>query len=567
MSVGRVIRSAVVALLALSLAACASLPTTGEVRPGNSGDGASDESDLTYLARGPSDGADPEQIVRGFIDAAANPADNWDVARSFLIGPFQESWKPNAGATIDASAERRYAGPTPEADTDETSVRLAIQQSATIDQNGSYSVASGAAEVSYELKKDDAGQWRIARAPDGILLDARTFAAEDVLRPYPVVYFDATWTYLVPDVRWFPKRKNTASRIVQALVAGAPSPWLVESVRTAFTGDVELGRETVSVDAQIAEVDLSQAALGVDDVTLARMRTQLERSLAAVGVLQVRLTVNGTELGTSAAPFSSTTVDTRPLVLTEDGFGYLSGSEVSPIDGVSGPIARFPEPISSITASGAASRAIVQTTGGRVYAVSGEQVDELDSRPGLIRPSLDPYGFTWTVPRTSPGGVQVWSPAVVSHPLPAFEDAQGISALAVSRDGARVAVALSVGSQVRIEVAGIERDAKGEPTGVGRPYFVAGRVPGEVRDLVWLDDRTLGILAEDDGRPELIEQMVGGPSTTTDTPVAAQAVAPAAPVSNVRLRGDDGALWMRSGTTWSSERAGVQVLATQIDSP
>ena len=385
MRIGRILRGAVVALALLGLTACASLPVTGDVRPGLAADQNSGGSDLAFVPQGPSDGMGPKEIVRGFIDAASSPKDSWRIARQFLTSGEAQKWKPDAGVTIDSgSVERRFDLPDLPKEATSATVSLGLQQTGIVDETGAYSgtPVTQAAELPFELAKSKDGQWRISSAPDGIVLDADSFAAADVFAPYALQYFDPTWTYLVPDVRWFPKRENTASRIVQSLVSGKPSPWLTGAVRTAFTGDIALGRSTVTLDSQVAEVALTDAALNADPVTLSRMRTQLERSLIGVGVLQVKLTVSGRDLNAGTAAAAATTVDPRPLVLTDKGFGYLAGGELAPIAGVSAPLEAFPEAITAIRAASGAQRVAVQGASGVVYAVADGKTDEIAITPG-----------------------------------------------------------------------------------------------------------------------------------------------------------------------------------------
>lgn len=571
MRIGRILRGAVIALALLGLTACASLPVTGDVRPGLAAGQSGGGSDLAFVPQGPSNGMDPKDIVRGFIDAASSPKESWSIARQFLTADEAQKWKPDAGVTIDTgSAERRFDVPDVAKEAVSTSVHLSLQQTGAVDETGAYSGApvNRAAELMFTLAKNKDGQWRISAAPDGIVLDADSFAAADVFAPYVLQYFDPTWTYLVPDVRWFPKRENTASRIVQSLVSGKPSPWLTGAVRTAFTGDVALGRNAVTLDSQVAEVALNDVGGNSDPVTLERMRTQLERSLSGVGVLQVRLTSSGRDLNAGSFPVAPTTVDPRPLVLTDKGFGYLAGGELAPIAGVSVPLATFPEPIAAIRAASGAQRVAVQGASGVVYAVSDGRIDEIDGRPGLIPPALDPFGYIWTVPRTSPSSILAWSnsssgSASASRSIPGPSDAGQITAMAVSRDGARLAMAVSANGQVRIEVVSITRDDRGAPTAIGSadPNVIAW--PAAALDLAWLDDTTVGVLATDGSSPLLRQQQVGGPGKSVDVPEATQAIAPASPTTAVQLFGN-GVLWVRSGPAPTQVSTSVKVLAVQL---
>ncbi|MGN8024927.1 LpqB family beta-propeller domain-containing protein [Microbacterium sp. 22242] len=566
MRLARALRSALVVAAALSLAACASLPTTGDVRPGLAADSSDKRSDVAYLPQGPSNGMDPEQIVRGFIDAASSPKDSWGVAREYLTAAAAQKWKPDSGVTIDTSlSDRTYSPPDADKQAKSTTVRLGLRPAATVDENGNYSTstASGSAEFSFALSKDSDGQWRISSAPDGIVLDAQSFADGDVLAPYTLQYFDPTWTYLVPDVRWFPKRENTASRIVQSLVSGKPSPWLANGVRTAFTGDVALARSTVTADAQVAEVALTDAALNADASTLARMRTQLERSLSGVGVLQVKLTAGGRDLNAGSASVAPTGVDTRPLVLTDKGFGFLANGAIAPVPGVSSELTSLQKPITAIRAASGAQRVAIQTGDGTVYAVADGRISEVDGRPGLLAPALDPFGFIWTVPQQAPRSIIAWSTGVSPTPIDGPQDASDISAVAMSRDGSRLAMAVTAAGQSRVEVAAVTRDDRGAPTGIGQQSVIAWP-PGAVSDITWLDDTTVGVLTADGSHSVLLEQPVGGPATTVEVPDGTRTVAASSPTSNIRLLGGDGTLRVRNVQTWQQESTNVKVLGIQL---
>ena len=72
-------------------------------------------------------------------------------------------------------------------------------------------------------------------APDGVVLDRNRF--ERVYSSYDLQFFDPSWTYLVPDTRWFPMQ-YAATSIAEALVNGGPSTWLEGAVSTAFVDEV-----------------------------------------------------------------------------------------------------------------------------------------------------------------------------------------------------------------------------------------------------------------------------------------------------------------------------------------
>src|SRR5690606_16886802 len=137
--------------------------------------------------------------------------------------------------------------------------------------------AIGTTDLVFQLQRDDEGEWRISDAPDGVVLDLASF--QQVFASHALRFFDLSWSHLVPDVRWFPKRSPAATRITRAVVESGPSEWLAPAVQSAFPADVVLARAAVPVEGQVAEVSLDRAALALDATALARMRTQLQASL------------------------------------------------------------------------------------------------------------------------------------------------------------------------------------------------------------------------------------------------------------------------------------------------
>ena len=96
----RALRGLAIATAALLLSACTGLPTTGDVQRGNPLGASPEGQDFLPLASDPVDGAGPEEIVEGFMEAAITPADNWDTARRFLTPELASTWRPNTGVSV-----------------------------------------------------------------------------------------------------------------------------------------------------------------------------------------------------------------------------------------------------------------------------------------------------------------------------------------------------------------------------------------------------------------------------------------------------------------------------------
>lgn len=550
-----------VALLVVlgTLAACTGLPTTGPVTPGLAVDEVPDDPDFSFLPNGPQPGASPQEIVEGFIDAATSPADEWAIARSFLAPDIRESWQPEAGVLIDDPAERLYAG------VDDDTVTLTLTAVADVDAAGAYGDTEvGPASLVYALAEQASGEWRITQAPDGVVISEAFF--EDVFQPYPVMYWDQSWTYLVPDLRWFPAYGNSATRVARALVDGEPSPWLAASVVSAFPEDVRLARPSVPVIDGVAQVDLDDEALGLDATTRGRMLSQLRESLQAADIVTVEMVVGGEPLTATAAPVRSTRVDARALVRTEASFGWLSGDEVEIIPGLSAAVSSVDA--DAVEISPDRDIAAVRLADGSVTAIGvGGTFTPVDDRSGALAPTIDGYGFVWSVPATRPDDLIAVGLEGVTHEIDAsFPEGSRITAMQLSRDGTRLAALTSAAGRHLVVVAGVIRDADGVPVALGEIQRAAA-LPGEGVDVAWLDDTSVGVLARDGEAMVMITQLIGGEGALADAPAGSTTLAGINQAASLRLLTQDGALSIRRGATWQQTAADILVLATQQGTP
>lgn len=564
------LRLIVLTVTALVLVGCTGLPTSG---PPNAGLAIGDEPEdrfLTPRADGPRPGDTPEQIVAGFLEAGKTPANSWEIARQFLTRDFAARWKPETGVSIDSSVvTREFESDLADADEqtrdDATSaeVRVELDQVASVDSSGSYSADVGAAKSPYRLVRDAEGEWRISEGIDGITLDTATF--ELVYEKFSLRYFDTSWSHLVSDMRWFPRRRGMATTISSTLISGKPSEWLAPAVRTAFSSDISLVGDAVIVDDErVATVPLNRSALEASPTELSRMRTQLQASLQGAGVSEVRLVVDGVSLGAELETVDDAIVDPGVLVLTPAGFGTASsGGELAPVTKLSSEIGKITDPIRAVDVSIDGTLAAVQLQDGRVYALSAGTRNQVDSeRTELIAPSLDPFGFLWTVPENAPRDVQAWSAEVVPHPVAlAWSPAERISHMRVAADGTRVAAVLSSGGNRVLVVAAIIRGEDHAPTELGEMHTVA-QLDAPVQSIAWVGSDSIVVLGAGDD-PELTTYPVGGPSTVSAAPADAVSVAGAKTVTGLRVLSADGVVSAQRGSFWQESVGDVLVLGTR----
>jgi len=547
------------AVMVLLLSACAGLPTSGPVNAGAAITEDEGDSDFAFIPQGPTEGMTPQQIVEGFIAAGSGPSGNWETAQEFLAPAFRGTWKPQAGVTIYRPGERSLD------EIAEDEFVLSLSPAATVDAAGALSAApdDGEIRLPFTLARQADDEWRITEAPDGIVLDQNRFGA--VFGLYSLMYFDPTWTYLVPDDRWFP-RAYRATSIADALVDGAPSPWLDGAVATAFSDDARLAVSSVPVRSGTAEVSLEDGAATLDQLVLDRMQTQLAESMRTAGIMDVDMLVDEQVVVADRVVVRDTRVDARPLVLTDEAFGFFSGNAVEEIDGLSDAVRSVDAAHIEVGADRTA--AAVQTGDGDVVEVRSDgAVLPLDDGPGLVPPSIDPLGRIWTVATGSPSSVLTFAPGAVPKVIPdAWAGATQIMAQSVSRDGTRIAAVVRDGESDSLWVAGIIRDADGVPTRLGERKVLTV-LPGPGTDVSWLDASTVTVLYTDENVSYLYDQPMGGLGSSVRVPSGSTTVAGGNQVGAVRLRDAAGELYVRLGTNWQHLASAIRVLATQQGSP
>jgi hypothetical protein len=569
----RIRRTAAAAALsgALLLAGCTGLPMEGPVTVSDRSEGdPSGDGVGNYIVDPPSRGAEPQQIVDGFLNAAINPTQNWANARDFLSEDFAEAWNPSAGVILDRPRERSLSQEDGEAS---AQVSVDLSPAAFLDDGGRYLLAAGADEpLVFELSRNDEGEWRISSAPDGIVLDQQYF--ELLFSPQELFYFDPSWSFLVPERRWFLNRADMVTPVVQQLIGGRPGEWLAPGVRTAFGNGITRANGSIPVDSEsrTAEVEV-EGASGASEEVLSRMRAQLAATLAPLDVRDVELTVDGQRISVESAESRSTRVDARPLVLTEEGFGFLSGGELTRIGGLSDSIEELAadEDIEAITVSADHTLAAVLLAGGESYRITADgNRGEIDTGGESIAPTIDPFGYVWTVRGDNPGTLSAWNADLVRTAMgDAWADVSEVSAISLSRDGTRLAAVVTIGGEQWTVVSAIERDAEGAPQSLGQLMRVTQlRMPG--RALTWLDSSTLGIASGSADGANFVRQVVGGPGGEADastTPLGVTTVTAGNQESSARLLTGSGELQILRADRWQSSTGGVEVLATQLGQP
>jgi hypothetical protein len=550
---------AVVCVLGMLLTGCVSIPRSGSVMTGQ--EVSERRLDPTeFVVSGPAPGATRDQILRGFIDAYKSSGD-YEVARQFLSSTFVNEWDPRQSVLVRSeSSSERFV------DISETAMQYVVTTDAAVDASGVYSPFPDAtATLRYEFVQE-AGEWRISLAPDGIVLADPAFAT--IFSEHVLYFLDPGAQNLVPDLRWFPSG-TAATRVVSALLAG-PATWLQGAVTTAFPDGTSLSSpKRVGVESGVAMVDLTVEALSSDSTTRQLMRHQLEASLSLPSISSVSISVNGAPVPIPDAggglPQAHPQVDSRPLILQGDQFGFYANGKITAIDQLSDKVVALGPRAATLGSSGTVA-AVLGVQGASIVRSSQDAPLLLDNRPGLIAPTLDSYGYVWTVPADQPSAVRAYNfdgehvDVVVTLPA----DAR-IRSIEVSRDGARLAVLLATGAGPRLIVAAIIRDPNNSqaPVTLGEPVLDVADGSGDAVSVTWLDEITVAVLSNVASISVVTEFRIGGERSELGNPPISAAVVGGNGESGVRVLGADGVIFARRGSGWQQTGVEAAFIAVQ----
>ena len=544
----------VVVALALLLAGCANIPMGGNVSKLTIDSGSGDAA-LVSLPDEPVKGANQAQILAGFIKAGRGPQLNYQVARDFLTDDFRTKWNPNAGVLVSST-------PITSASVGPDLLQLSVAVSAEVDAGGRYLTYATARmkPLQFHFAKNKQGQWRISSAPDGTILTPNRFSS--IFHSYDLYFFDPSFQYLVPDTRWFADSTGVATRIVRGLLAG-PSDWLGGGVLlSAFPNGTQLtGAPTVASGR--ATVDLSSQVSSESATGKRRMTQQLTQSLNILATISsVSITVGGFPVTVTEGqePERDEAVLPDPVGFEKGVFGALVEGGVRQLPGLGAAVDRLSPIGAAVGRTG--DEAAVLTAGG-VSVVRGTAAPALlDSRAGLVAPSLDAEGFVWSVPAQHPGAIIAYDPQGKAHPVAFGYEGQVVS-FDVSRDGTRVLIALATASGPKLLVAGIVRDKDLTPTALGQLVYPAIG-SGALVDAAWVDSGSVVVLSQDGATTAVNAYQLGGQSTALGTVDNAVAIVGGNRQEGIRVLDSSGSIFSPSGSFgWQDTGLHASFLATQ----
>ncbi len=493
----------------------------------------------------------PEQLLREFLKATADPSNRHLAARQFLTDSASEAWDDQGSALL---IDKVLFTETPSAD--KVSVTMQADILGSISDLGVFETGEGKLPDpgGIELVQTPEG-WRINRLPNGVFLDWQQFQA--AYKRYTLYFVDPTGKTVVPDPRYVAVSEPDmlATELVNKLIAG-PRPEMAKAVKNLLGPPLKLRGPVTRADGGKTGVGRGYGGARIDLENLTTT-DPASRLLAAAQLIWTlaRSDVNGPYLiNVDGAPLDDRFVDgwkATDVAATDPGavdgasagvHALMDGSLMS-LDGQRA--VKLPGSFGAMTDLRTAT---ISQSGRDVAAVAGppdagaslwigpnggQAVRATDGRT-LSRPSWALDGAVWLVvdgnsvvrvireeASGQPALIPVDSAAVTSR-YPG-----SISELQVSRDGTRVAVVI----EGQVVLAGVEQTPGGE-FALTYPRRIGFGLGKSVVSLSWRTGDDMVVTRSDPAHPVSYVNLDGvnsdGPSSNLVMPVSAVAANPSA---------------------------------------
>ncbi|WP_225831556.1 LpqB family beta-propeller domain-containing protein [Streptomyces sp. NK08204] len=572
------------------LAGCASMPDNGDLRSVEST--PRQDTGVRVFAMPPAEGAQPGEIVQGFLEALTSDDPNYDTARKYLSADAARHWRPKRSTVVLANGPSSVQATNTggrEGGTGGLTYVLAGTRVAKVDAQQAYAPASGPYSRTVHLSKDSkSGQWRIDELDDGVVM-----GKSDFQRNYTSVdkYYFASNTAVgatgqpvaVADPVFVRSKVDPMTQMVRSLLKG-PTRWLRPVVRSSFpTGTgLQPGVSGLAPDDQNKlTVPLKLKASRVAAGTCTEMATQVLFTLRNLTPTLQSVELQGTggeplcELSEERAEAEAWhgSAKRHEYLYYLDGRHRLvrllseaSGTSAVPVPGVLGEGARA---VQSVAVSrDERSAAVVGGNGRRLFVTSlasggslGNPVltsQGLAPADGLTTPSWDARGDLWVADRaTDRQRLYVLEPGVAKPEEVTVPDLPGrLVDVRVAADGVRVALVVEKDGKQSLLIGRVERgDRTGQGLAVGGLRSAAPDLE-QVSALSWAGDSRLVVFGREQGGLQQLRYVqidgstLDGPAPGALTGVKTLAASEEERLPLVAYSKEDGIVRLLSGAQW-----------------
>ena len=540
-------RALIAIALVATLTGCATLPVSGPVRIGPDLATPTDGNSFYYSPASPVDGATETEILSGFISAGTAPQNDYAIAREFLDESIRATWNPNQELLIQRTTPKITL-------TDSGTALVEVAVAARIDANGRYeTLPAGSTRVLEYGFTEQAGQVRINSAPDVTMVIRPVF--DVVFRSYSIFFLDKAKKNLVPELRWFPANPATGTKLVNALLAG-PSSWLEPAVISAIPTGTVLSTDAVTVQQEIALVDLSARALvaGLSERSL--MKAQLVATLSQLPTItEVAISIerSAQDIPDSQVVPAAATSGTL-LAIGENGLEALSGA--NPDSFAKGLLFFSSFTVSKFAASKSDDKLAALTESGvseTGLAAPGSSVEVVDARSSLAGLEYDSLSYLWLA-----AGSQV---SVNSVPIQAsWLAGQSIVDFSLSPEGSRVALVIENGGGNQVLIAAVIRDENGVPIQLAAPISIGSEIDNPIR-LSWFDSVTVAIVNDEPELSSIALVSIGGTTRLIQGVANVSSLVALGDGTNLFALKESGELVVYRGSFWSTLESSISAIA------
>lgn len=539
----RVLRAGVLPLsVALLLAGCASMPSSGEVRKVDNGQQADADAQVRVFGIPPHKGESPTEIVSGFLEATTSGEPDFATAKRYLTTGFEHRWDPLAQITVLSGGPQSDDGT--DAGPGATKVGVSGSKAAVVDAKHAYRPDQGAFRTSVDLVKQG-NEWRINALANGLILTESDF--QRIYHPVNTYYFadlgsDAhrsgtSHQTLVADPVYLRRQQTDSLAASVSALLGGPTSWLAPVVDSAAPAGLRIygkgpGLGVTMDDSQHLKVRLDKSAdrLGSDQCRLlaaqlfTTVQGQATATLASVEVQRADGAAICSLTGVQARGYSPPNLG-GPADCTRGPGCYFIGAaqhqlyqltDDTSANPVRGPFGSAKADLASVAVRRDERMAAGVKIGGRQLVVGSLtddepfQVSQLTSsaqnpKNGLSAPSWDGFDDLWVADR-NPAVSRLYvlrdgAGAPIQVNVPELDGR--VESLRVASDGVRIVLVVDEGGVQTLQIGRIERGGTPDKpqfsvTGL-RDLTPTGQSGENVSSVSWAGASRLVVLGSDVG--------------------------------------------------------------------
>ena len=573
----RLLTLLIVGVVAMSMGGCAGVPNSSAPQA----IGTVERPQPKNLPK-PNPGMDPDQLLREFLKATADPANRHLAARQFLTESASSAWDDQGSALLIDKVvfvETRTV--------ERVSVTMKADILGSLSDIGVFETADGKLPDPGPIEMiQTADGWRINKLPNGVFLDWQQFQA--TYKRNTLYFVDPTGKTVVPDPRYVAVSDSDqlATELVSKLIGG-PRPEMAKTVRNLMGAPLKMIGPVTRADGSKTGIGRGYGGARVELENLTTTDPHSRQLLAAQIIWTLArsdikgpyvINADGAALDDRFAQGWSTTdvAATDPGAVDGASAGVhaliggsmvsLDGQRATPVAGSFGSIGD--QMAASLSRTGRDIASVVVLRPGAPDMASslwigpngGAATQATDSR-SLSRPSWALDDAVWVVvdgnsvvrviqeqASGQPARIPVDSAAVASS----FPGA--ITELQLSRDGTRAAMVING----QVVLAGVEQTPVGE-FALTYPRRLGFGLGATVVSLSWRTGDDIVVTRTDPAHPVSYVNLDGvnsdGPAGNVTMPVTAVAANPSAVyVSDARgvlqLSGTNA----ENGQSWSDVR-------------